>query len=323
MAQHEVDIHSAKLVDLPMVRRLAEKGAVLDSEVCYTRETGAVQSHLLSSVLLPQRGLTTLVGRAGKLQVIGQIRVKASDHLAQIVYIAPDLQDQCNTVWLHLIDAMAIEAGRRGAHMLTAEVDEQSPLFATLRHTGFAVYARQEIWRLPAGYPLTARPLPGLLADETDDDQMDIQLLYSNIVPRLVQPITVPSVDSDGIVYRSKGRVMGYIAVSQGKGGIYLMPFLHPDVLGSEAAAILSAVVAYVNRSVRTPVYVCVRRYQDWLAESAAELGFERMTQQAVLVRHIAAGVRQTLFARLTTPALEVAAARPPTSNISPADRGS
>lgn len=302
------EVHAAKLVNVPAIRRAAEKGIVLDSELSYTRHLDISRSAVISSVLLPQRGLYTLVGKADRQTVSGQVRIKDADHLAKIVYIAPQCEAEANnTAWLALLDAMAQEAGRRGATMLTAEVDEISPLFEILRQTGFAVYARQEIWRCYT--PLNMLPglaaLTGVLADETDDDTLDIQLLYSNIVPRLVQPIAVPSPESVGVVYRRDGRVQAYIAVSQGKQGIYLMPFMHPDVLGREAAAIIAGVMARIEKNERTPVYVCVRRYQDWLDDSLRDLGFESWTQQAVMVRHIAAGIRQPAFALPAQAALE------------------
>lgn len=302
------DIHAAKLVDVPVVHRLAEKGTVLDSELCYTRALDHSRSAVLSSVLLPQRGLYTLVGRAERQAIVGQVRVKYADHLAQMVYLAPALEPVTDdSAWLALLDAMAHESGRRGAAMLTAEVDEVSPLFESMRHAGFAVYARQEIWRraAPPANPPRLPPLSGDLADETDDDTLDIQLLYSNIVPRLVQPIAVPSSESAGMVYRRGGRVQAYVAVSQGRQGIYLMPFMHPDVLGREAAAIIEGVLARLDRAERTPVCVCVRRYQDWLADSLRELDFALWTQQAVMVRHIAASIRQPAFTLPARSALE------------------
>src|SRR5690606_10802408 len=227
--------------------------------------------------------------------------------------LEPEMLD---TAWLAVMDAMAYEAGRRGAHILTAEVDEGSPLFVTMRQTGFAVYARQEIWRRGVtDEPLPESQLTGDLAEETDDDQMDIQLLYSNIVPRLVQPITLPSRDSKGLVYRKGNRVQAYIAMSEGKNGVYLMPYMHPDVLGREATAIIAGVVAQSARAERVPVYVCVRRYQDWLTESLSYMGFEAWTQQAVMVRHIAAGVRQTNFAPLVHKTLEAVPHASPINN--------
>lgn len=310
------EVHAAKLVDIPLMRRLAEKGVVLDSEMCYTGEVAGSHGVLFSNILLPQRSLYMLVGRAEKQHVMGQFRLKPHDHLAQMTFMAPTLEPNvCDTAWLALMDGMAVEAGRRGAHMLTAEVNEDDPLFVCMRQSGFAVYARQEIWRRdPSSESLPEPYLLGELAEETDDDQMDIQLLYSNIVPRLVQAITVPSRDSRGIVYRKAKRVQGYIAVSEGKSGIYIMPYLHPDVLGYEATAIIAGVIRQTGRADRVPVYVCVRRYQDWLADSLSRMGFEAATQQAVMVRHIAAGIRQTNFASLVQKTLEAVPQASPVS---------
>lgn len=318
MPNYEHDIRAAKLVDIPLIQRLVEKGTIMDSEIACTREVVGPHSVLLSSIL-PQRSVYTLVGRVGRERVTGQIRVKVDEHLAQMVYLAPVLDDgQDDTAWLHMIDAMAVEAGKRGAHILTGEVDEDSRLFVTMRTAGFAVYARQEIWRRPAGMGIPAHITPVEVTPEADGDELDIQLLYCNIVPRLVQAVAVPSSESTGLVYRQGGRIQGYIAISEGKFGTYVMPYLHPDILYTDAAAILAGALARVGRVERSPVYVCVRRYQDWLEEALTELGFEPYKPQAVMVRHISAGIRQVTYAPLKE-ALEVVpnAIRPPTSPMS------
>jgi hypothetical protein len=283
------------------MRRLADSVTILDSELVCTREANTSHSSLISGAIF-QRGSYTLVGKINRQQIVGHFRLKSHDHLAQIVFIAPTLEDESeDTAWLHLIDAMASEAGKRGAHMLTAEVDECTPLFKTMRSSGFAVYARQELWR--GSLPLPGHIAPAKLVKETSDDTFDIQVLYSNIVPRLVQPIAVPSHDSEGYVYREEGRARGYVAVSEGKNGVYLMPFLHPDIVFREAASILAGAIyadsRIAARAERVPIYVCVRRYQDWLESALQELGFEPCGQQAVMVRHIAAGIRQPAFAPL------------------------
>ena len=46
----------------------------------------------------------------------------------------------------------------------------------------------------------------------------------------------------EGLVYRKDGRIEAYIAYSEGKHGVYLIPYLHPDVL-SEASDIITAAV--------------------------------------------------------------------------------
>jgi hypothetical protein len=319
MPTHETQTRSVMLVDLPLVRRVWDKGILLDSELAYARAAGGPQSAILSSIILPQKNLHTLISKCDKQSVIAQFRMKPDDQLAQIVTIAPTLEEETedNTVWLHAIDAMTTAAGKRGAHMITAEIDERSAMFTTLRRAGFAVYARQEIWRREPGHPLPPAISPAALTEETDADAMDIQLLYSNIVPRLVQPFAVPSSDSEGLVYRQGGRVQGYIALSDGKYGIYIMPFLHPDILFSEASAIIAGAIAHSAKAEKLPVYVCVRRFQDWLEDGLAVLGFAPISQQAVMVRHIAAGVRHPVFAPIAH-TLEVIpnTVRPPTSRI-------
>lgn len=291
------DVRALKLHDLPALKRLLDAGVTLDSELALTRADD--RPDLLAAYFLPPRGLHTLVARGDRQTVFGQFRLRADDTHARITYIAPGLEHNADdTVWLNLLDAMAAEAGRRGAHMLTAEVDEHQELFSTLRVSGFAIYARQEIWRRP-GPPRSLSMDAVELTVETEADAQGVQLLYSNIVPRLVQPIALPPCHSEGLVYRKNERVEGYIAVSQGRGGIYLTPYLHPDVF-SEAAAIIAAAVASASRPARLPVYVCVRRYQDWLEDALVDLGFEPWTRQAVMVRHIAAGVRTAAFAPLS-----------------------
>ncbi|MGQ9909724.1 MAG: hypothetical protein ACUVS2_12905 [Candidatus Flexifilum sp.] len=318
MSAPEVEIHTAKLIDLPVLRRMSDSAVALHAELKCTLPQGGGLT-VLPPLVLRQRGVYTLVGRAYRQTLAGQYRLKADDHLAQVLALSPRLDDEtADSAWLHLIDAMTADAGRRGAHILTGEVDEGSRLFCTMRQAGFAVYARQELYFAPSALSLRpAGPLAGALDDETDADAMDVQLLYANIVPRLVQPIAVPSSDSTGLVYRRDGHIMGYLALSSGRGGLYVLPFLHPDIPGREAAAVLYAAISRMaGRGAGLPVYVCVRRYQDWLEEPLQALGMERVAEQAVMVRHITAGVRQPAFARVPAALQIVRAITPPTSHI-------
>lgn len=309
------DIRAAKLVDLPVLRRLTEHAAVLDCELGCTRDTVGVHGALIGGGMWA-RDHYTLVGRAHKQMIAGQIRIKPAEHLAQIVFVAPSLQDgESNTPHLHLIDALAAESGKRGAHLLVAEVDESSSLFTTMRSAGFAVYARQELWRGMLSETVT----PAELTRDVGDDAFDLQLLYTRVVPKLVQPIAVPPPDSDGYVYREDGEVRGYVTVSEGKNGIYLVPYLDPDLSSRQAAAILAGAMMQASRADKVPVTVCVRRYQEWLTTALALIGFEPHDQQAVMVRHIAAGVRQPAY-QLFAQVLDAlpAGARTPTTRMTP-----
>ncbi|MCK6579550.1 MAG: hypothetical protein L6Q98_15765 [Anaerolineae bacterium] len=289
------NIHAAKLIDLPLVRRLTEDGIVLDSELVCTREALGATTVLLSRIL-PQRGVYTLVGRSGREKVVGQFRLRGDHPLAQMIFVAPSPQDEVRTnAWLHLLDAVAAEAGKRGAHMLMAEVDEDSLLFNTLRLANFAVYARQELWRWQGDAERLAAVERLPLTEVKDEDPAEIHSLYSAVVPPLIQPVAAPSEDAAGWVYRRDGRIRAYIAYAEGRCGGYIMPYVHPEVVAHEADALFSAVLARAKAD-RQPVFLCLRRYQEWLETSLHDLGFVPFKEQAVMVRHIAAGVRHAQF---------------------------
>jgi hypothetical protein len=307
MPQRESETRTITPFDIPLVRRLTEKGMMLDTELLCTRSSYRHNGALLSSILLPQRGLHTLVARADGHQVVGQFRLKPDDHYARMVFIAPHLgPDEAaadtiadDTAYLHVLDAMAREAGRYNAHALMAEVDEDSQLFETMRAAGFAVYARQQIWvRPPADLEWEGATLE--LSEQTEMDAPGVQSLYALTVPSLMQPMMPLPGETRGLIYRRRSptgdRIAACVTLTEGKYGIYLIPHLHTDVM-SEARLILEAAVRRLPRANRVPVYVCVRRYQDWISSALGQLGFEPGAQQAVMVRHLTAGIRQTKFA--------------------------
>lgn len=290
------DTRAITLVDIPLIRRLSETGTVLDSERRLTRDARGAHSALLSTIVFP-RGVYTLVARSDTHQVVGQFRYRPDDLSAHIVYIAPTLEDGGeDTVWLHILDAMAREAGRHGAHSLVAEVEPTSRLYETMRQAHFATYARQTIWHHD---PVRLSPHKShiQLSEETGHDQIGILSLLNSTIPTILHQVAIPSGDIRGLVYRKNGQVEAFIAVSEGDQGIYLLPYIHPDV-SREAADIIEAAVAQSNRAHKVPIYVCVRSYQCWLDGVMEEMNFEAWVEQAVMVKHIAAGIRHPSFAR-------------------------
>jgi len=285
---------SVSLVDLPLVRRLSDNGIMLHSEIGLTQDARGQNTALLSRILF-QRSLHTLVARSDERLVLGQFRHSADDFNAHIVFLAPRLEAHHeNTVWLNILDAMAEDAGKHGAHALIAEVEPNSHLFETMRCAGYAVYMRQHIWRHdPAQFDS-----PLLLDEETASDQIGILTLMNETVPHLLHQIAAPSADMEGWVYCRQGTIEAYIAVSEGKQGIYLLPFVHPNVM-DQAVDILAAAIQQTRRAHKVPVYVAVRSYQDWLDTALHALGFEDWLEQAVLVKHLAARVHQTHFTTL------------------------
>ncbi len=306
--------HSISLVDIPLVHRLADGGIVLDSSIQCTRASDSVHGRLLSS-LLPTTQTHTLVARTPEDSVVGQFRFDDDGHNAHIIYMAPNIPpDHDDSAWLLLLDAMTAEAGRLRAHTLSAELDESSPLFITLRQAGFVVYARQRLWTVGTGREVRPPHDPAAVAPITAADGHAVQLLYGLTVPSLLQQIAEPP--RNGFVYRQDGKVCAFIGYEEGRDGYYMMPFVHPDVL-PQASAIIATVIASLPKTANRRVTVRVRRYQGWLNSSLEELNFRVAAEQAVMVRHIAVGVRSAKFASLRTKLKTVPAPiRPPSTNL-------
>lgn len=293
MSQREIETHAVGLIDLPVVRRLIESCVCLDNEAHFTTDV----SSSLTGILLPARGVSTLIARGPQAPVIGQIKVRDDEPNAHVVYVAPEPTPAADdAAWLHVLDAMTREAGKLRAHTLVAEVAEDSPMFEVLRTAGFAVYTRQQLWHRRGMYA----PMPSRfrLTEETQNDIIGVQGLIAQCVPPLLQPIAVPSSDMPRLVYHRNGNVEGYVAYSMGKRGIYVLSYLHPDTL-PDAAHILDAALQMITPATKTPITFCIRRYQDWLGSAMERLGFTPGAQQALMVKHITAGVRTAPFEAL------------------------
>lgn len=291
--------------DLPLLHRIRDSGLCFDSQLAYTSGPHALQNALFG-VFNPARSTLTIVGRVGSQALVGQILHDNSQPHARLAFIGPAeivTDSTCGT----LLDALAQTAGENGAHNLIAEVDEHSPAFECLRQAGFAIYARQRIWRLAepgsAINPSPDRaPLRPSWRAETSSDETPIHFLYVNLVPGLVQQVEPPPHRTGrGMVYWSGGDLLGYLDVERGPLGDWVQPYFHPAA--EEPEALLSEYIARAGARRRAPLYVCVRSYHGWLRTPLERLGFDIDSDQAVMVKRLAASVRRPALSPL--PALE------------------
>ncbi|MEM6528217.1 MAG: hypothetical protein AAF653_07970 [Chloroflexota bacterium] len=293
MSTHH-DMRTLSLVDILRARRLTEAGTVLDAQILCTSADAGSNSALLSS-MMPLTGRHTLMARAGEQRAVGQFYTAQDTPIARLLYLAPGRTEEVpDDAWLLLLDGIVAEAGKRGAHVLVGEVGEGSLLFETMRHASFAVYARQRLWVASPQRIAPPRSTP-VVERATEDDTGAIYALYRRTVPRLLQQVSVaPSMN--GFVYRENGRVMGFINVTEGRDGVLFTPYIDPDVM-PVVGDIFSCAASQLpgNR----PLTVRVTRHHGWLGSSLEAIGFEIATEQAVMVRHIAAGVHSPGFANL------------------------
>jgi hypothetical protein len=278
--------------DVQLVKTLSGQGLCLDSESGLTHGCHPLSDALLA-YLMPGSRPVTWVWRDRQQAAFGQLRHRPHQEQARILFVAPALGEGLAEGWTSLVEQLAFEAGRRGAHSLIAEVDEASREFEALRMAGFAVYARQSVWKL-------ARPLPGPAAEigvraADTKDVIGINVLYTNIVPRLVQQVEPAPPGARGYVLEREGELIAFLDVRRGPAGIWLDPYLHPEAY-ELSEGVVQAVLNCLPNAAGLPVYLCVRRYQDWLQEVLAQIGFELLGAQAMLVKRLTARVMEPVL---------------------------
>jgi hypothetical protein len=300
--------------DLPLLHRLRDRGTCFDAQQAYTRGAHPLQTALLDAIT-PGRGDCTLVAphpEKRALTAVGQVSHKSGGAIARLTFLGPTAAiDQDNG--LRLLDGLATAVGQRGGHHLIAEVDEDSQAFESLRRAGFAVYARQRIWRLQAASAADSDEPSPAWRPEQSSDSLAINRLYLNVVPGLVQQVELPPAgEPAGLVYWENGDLYAYLDLARGPLAVWAQPYLHPAV--QEHDRLLQAAFVQVMAA-GGPLFVCVRSYQGWMNTTLERMGLARCADQAVMVKRLAAPVRRAAEAFL--PSLD--ATRPePTAPFTP-----
>lgn len=297
------------LRDLALIRRLGERGISLHTASALVENFHPLRGAIMS--MLVGGEFPTFVWKPDNGEQGGfiQLRVSNGSVQAYVQYISPRCNDTDDSpgiphgsvmgdailrnpdcaIWLALLDEAVAGVGARGIHHIIAEVDEHSSELQVLRRAGFAVYTRQDVWAVrsadyrPQG--LAARQL----TRRNPTDEWDIQLLYANTVPRLVQlvePLSGPT-DGEGWVLRDGEELAVFVNIRKGAVATWMRFFIHPDA-ESEADEIVAAALDVAFSHEPELVYCCVRRYESWLPSALERCGFTLLGSQAVMVRHIA-----------------------------------
>lgn len=315
-------IRSFTLRDLTLVHRLSEHAVSFHTESALTHNSHPVRDALVSMV---SGDYPTLVWKSDGRDAAGfiQLQVREETPHAHIFFLgatpiffgAPNgggtavsspsdsAQKTQNSgdsllnesVWLALLDQAVVEIGQRGIHSLVAEVSEVGDELPVLRRAGFAVYTRQDIWVLEDANKDKLNHAT-LLSQRQPTDDWDIQLLYANTVPRLVQMVEpLPPLSSgESWVLREEGEVTAFVHIQKGSLASWLRLFIHPHA-ESRVDEIVAAAVHMARPAVSSPVFCCVRRYQSWLQGSLNRAGFSLWGSQAVMVKHTVKQPRKPL----------------------------
>ena len=193
-------VRSFDLRDLALVRRLSEQGVSLHTESALTNSLNPLRGALFSLV---GGEFPTFVWKLEKGEATGfiQLYLEQNKRHARILFVGSDtaVSTSINTgatsnnertineaIWLPLLDQAVIEIGRRGIHSPVAEVSETGPELPVLQRAGFAVFTRQDIFRLetPALSKIETavsppHHTPVKLHPRRATDDWDVQLLYT------------------------------------------------------------------------------------------------------------------------------------------------
>lgn len=289
------------LRDLALVRRLGTQGVALHAVSALVDDLHPLRDALMSMVVGGE--FPTFVWKQDNGENSGfiQLRVLTSSPQAFVLYLSPRVEvvpaepnwngdpalDATETMWLALLDHAIMEAGMRGVHSVVAEIDEQAPELQFLRRAGFAVYTRQDIWRVCRQDWSRPGDAPRALERRQQTDDWDVQLLYANMVPRLVQlvePMPLMS-EGDAFVLRDGDELAAFVHMHRGPETAWLRFFIHPDA-EMDAAEIVAAALDVAFQKDVEAVFGCVRRYESWLPSALESSGFELWASQAVMVKH-------------------------------------
>lgn len=296
-------IRTADWRDLGLIHKVRNNGLCLDSQIAYTRGPGNFQSTVFD-LFTPGGSSHTLVARPSEKNApsaMGQIVHRMGYPQARLSYLGPE-EAFTTTPGLALLDGLGHAAGERGAHHLIAEVDETVPIFESLRQAGFAIYARQRVWHLEEIPKLAQSPQNPAWRSAKSSDEPAISHLYINIVPALVQQVEQPPSMSRGdLAHSLDGDVLGYLDIERGPRGVWVQPYLHPAAENLDE--LLSGFLESYSDSRRRPLYFAVRSYEGWVGHGLERLGFAVCSDQAVMVKRLAAQIRHPARARI--PAVE------------------
>ena len=291
-------IRPFNLRDLALVHRLGEQGVALHTESALTSNLYPLRGALAN--LFVRSDYPTYVWKATEGGATGfiQLYVREGNHPAYILYLSaidetavsnsnPPIPQVHETGWLALLDRAVSEVGQQGIHNLVAEVNETGPELPILRRAGFAVYMRQDIWVLGHADQSNTDMASLAMTPYEKGDDWEVQLLYANTVPRLVQMVDPmpPTSEGEGWVLREAGELSAFIHLHQGDTATWLRLFIHPNA-EAHADEIVASLLHLKQESVISPVYCCLPRYQSWLQGGLERTGFRFWGSQAVMVKH-------------------------------------
>ncbi len=319
-----------------LIRRLQGKGMSLDLERSLTQPGSPLWAALTSWLPFYFPTLTDIYtyvidGLEQEQRVSGfaQVRERLGRPEADVVYLAPSLSNEdVQAIWHRLLTYLCAQAGERGTQRLFASVPEGGREVEVFHQAGFAVYTREDIFRLDIAL---AEPRTCAQFDETalrrcqSRDSWGLRKLYKSVTPHLVRQAEglVPrdwglglgnwlgwAGKEEYVLENDRGEINGYLQINEGRIGHWLKLSLHPRAQ-ERVDELLDYGLSFLTAHHPLPVYCNVREYEGGVKGSLEARGFQFFGRRAIMVKHSTVRVKEP--ALKLVPALEKRAEATPT----------
>lgn len=277
-------IRRFELRDSLLVQRLTDRGVCFDFRTFHTNDLHLLRNAVFAGLFPAFLPETHMIDRAGKPFGFAQLSHRGGNPSSRLRYFSPREISQLEP-GSGLMEALLTEAGRRYAQHLLAEAEENTEQFGFLRREGFAVYARQDIWKGVLVHDIAGPQPEGMLRPLKSADEPAVLALYSSVVPALVQQVEGLPRPPSGWGLFEEGELVGVFLLRIGPRGLWMEPFLHPGA--RHVAEWTAALTGLLEISPARPLHVCVRSYQDWLGVILRDFHFSLCGEQAVMARRV------------------------------------
>ena len=124
----------------------------------------------------------------------------------------------------------------------------------------------------------------------TSADMPAIEGVYRSLVPGLFQPIEQLTRKAKlGLILQDeKGKCLGFADYDEGPKGLWLQPFILPDLNGGQ---VILDMLACLHVYSMGQVYISARSYQPWMEGMLENAGAELVSEQNLLVKYLATPV--------------------------------
>lgn len=258
----------------------------LDSFRFHTRGN-PLNAHNLLAILNPASTVKTLILEQDGFRSFIQVRVEDGKSRAQLDYLVPG--ENCESLEPELLEAAIKIAGNWGAQVLLADLPAESACQPLFKRLGFIHWAQQKVYRLDREKS-SHKPQTFLWRTWTSADMPALELVYRSLVPGLFQMIEQLTRKAKlGLILQDeKGKCLGFVDYDEGPKGVWLQPFLLPELSGAQ---VIRDMLPCLHVLGMEPVYISARSYQPWAEAMLQSSGAELVSEQNLVVKYLAAPV--------------------------------